>query len=755
MSSIRLAAGFALAAAILPATASAGTATAPVGAAVNYQAAAGEINDLIASETTADWVFTENTGVPITPGTGCRRGATPSQALCAKDPFSSFVTVHLGDGADRGETLDGLPAQLSGEGGDDLLIGAGFLAGGPGTDDLSCSGGRCAMQGGTGPDRMRGLLDPKFPGGRGSVTYDDHSDGVTITVDGVNDDGNATDGPEGLRDNVTAVDRIDGSDGDDRIVDGPGEDHALSGLAGDDELRGLGGRDALVGGMGTDQLYGGDGDDSLLPDNYAFYPPRPYAPGDVSSGGAGRDSVDYTRGPDVRISLDGVANDGTDEDGDGVVEEGDDVRADVEDVHTADGDDVIVGSPVANALYGGQGDDQITGGGGADRLDGSFGEDKLAGGDHDDVLDGGPDADVLSGGPAVDRLSGGPGPDALDGGTGADVLAGGTGLDTVSYANRSLRIFVTMAGGADDGADNDGDGRADEGDDVRTDVENLVGGSGPDRLRGNAAANRLDGGPGGGDYLYGLEGNDVLDGGATAVGDVLDGGPADDRILQGKLPDGNDGIVGGSGTDTVDYSARAGAVDVTLDSIPGDGDTASAERDNVYDDVEVALGGAGADLLTGSPVDNRLSGGAGDDVLDGGYGADDLSGGPDADSVTYATRTGPVTADLDGLADDGTTADADASSARDRIRTDVERLIGGSGADTLTGNGFANRLTGGGGADSLTGGGAADQLFGGDGNDRLFSRGDGAADADACEAGAADEVTADAADTTTGCEVVH
>ncbi|HEX8103490.1 MAG TPA: hypothetical protein VF533_12810 [Solirubrobacteraceae bacterium] len=214
-------------------------------------------------------------------------------------------------------------------------------------------------------------------------------------------------------------------------------------------------------------------------------------------------------------------------------------------------------------------------------------------------------------------------------------------------------------------------------------------------------------------------------------------------------------MTGGSGLDTADYGGRGLGVDVSLDGVADDGERSTSEGDDVRADVEAVLGGREADVLTGAAIDNRLTGGNGDDVLDGGFGADDLAGGPGTDTVTYASRTGAVTADLDGTADDGTTADANASAVRDRIRTDVENLVGGGGADALTGNGFVNRLTGGGGADTLTGGGAADQLFGGDGNDRLFSRGDGAADADACEAGAADEVTADAADTTTGCEVVH
>ena len=72
--------------------------------------------------------------------------------------------------------------------------------------------------------------------------------------------------------------------------------------------------------------------------------------------------------------------------------------------------------------------------------------------------------------------------------------------------------------------------------------------------------------------------------------------------------------------------------------------------------------------------------------------------------MTYASRTDPVTADIDGAADDGE------ASEGDNIATDVENLTGGTGADTLTGDGGANLLDGGTGADVLNGGGGTDTV---------------------------------------------
>ncbi len=127
---------------------------------------------------------------------------------------------------------------------------------------------------------------------------------------------------------------------------------------------------------------------------------------------------------------------------------------------------------------------------------------------------------------------------------------------------------------------------------------------------------------------------------------------------------------------------------------------------------DTLLGGGGADTLLGGGGRDTLSGGGGGDSLVGGTGADLLQGGTGTDTVSYADHSTPVTADLDGLADDGSAGE------RDQIQT-VENLSGGSGSDTLTGSGGSNALVGGGGADDLTGGGGGDSLVGSGGDDEL------------------------------------
>lgn len=177
-------------------------------------------------------------------------------------------------------------------------------------------------------------------------------------------------------------------------------------------------------------------------------------------------------------------------------------------VDAGDGNDsvTLAGVTLPATLNDGAGDDTITGGSGNDTFVGSSGN------------------DILVGGPGNDSFG-----DA--GGAGADSLSGATGTDTADYSNRSAPVSVRL----DDIA---GDGAAGEGDNVRSDIETVNGGAGPDTLIGSTAA----------DTLRGNGGDDLLDGRGGA--DVL---------------------AGGNGDDTADYSSRTAAVTVTVDGTANDG----------------------------------------------------------------------------------------------------------------------------------------------------------------------------------------
>jgi Ca2+-binding RTX toxin-like protein len=361
---------------------------------------------------------------------------------------------------------------------------------------------------------------------------------------------------------------------------------------------------------------------------------------------------------------------------------------------------------------------------------------------------GGEGNDTLRGGAGDDRLEGGAGNDVFWTAAetdGADVYVGGLGTDTMSYSGKptvapSTNLVATRvavgartndlvveleaeAGGSDD------DGEAGEGDDVRDDVEVLLGGAGDDTLTMGTGANTA----------YGGEGDDTLAGGAGA--DVLYGEGGDDTFDEGAAATGGDVFHGGLGHDVLDYSARSAAVTVTADGVAAN-DGAMSEGDDARADVEEIVGGdgndviaggafanvlrggdgtdtlrglGGADTLYGDAGNDTLEGGDGDDVFDEGddaNGGDSFAGGAGVDAVTYAARSASVTVSVDGVANDG-------QGESDNVGSDVERLVGGSGDDTLTGGAGHETLEGGPGADTLSGGAGDDILEGGAGTDDL------------------------------------
>jgi Ca2+-binding RTX toxin-like protein len=358
-----------------------------------------------------------------------------------------------------------------------------------------------------------------------------------------------------------AADVLSGDPGMDTLVGGAGAD-SLSGGDDADTLYGGPDRDSLVGGAGNDLLYGEAGTDSFssgLLDG-----------ADVMYGGPGMDDVAlYTsRTVGLKISLDGLANDGE-------TGEGDNVNADVEDVYGGQATDTITGSAADNYLFAGfapGSGDTLKGLAGDDSLQAGYGAGGaiLIGGDDNDALFGWNGPDRLSGGEGDDYFQGGLGNDAMSGdaGTdlvyadwsgavdGADVIAGGTGDDWAYYSQRAAALTISLDGVANDG-------EAGEGDNVKGDIENLVGGAGADHIAGNAMDN----------ILYGMwsgsaDGNDVLTGGGGS--DLLSGA------------NGNDTVIGGDGEDSLHGD---------------DGDDSFQAKDGGWDFVD---GGAGTDVLTSS-----------------------------------------------------------------------------------------------------------------------------------------------------------
>jgi Ca2+-binding RTX toxin-like protein len=80
-------------------------------------------------------------------------------------------------------------------------------------------------------------------------------------------------------------------------------------------------------------------------------------------------------------------------------------------------------------------------------------------------------------------IDGGAGDDTIRGGAGADTIDGGDGNDTLDESDHTSGVVVDLTKGV-------------AGDGTVTNVENVIGGAGPDQITGDAAPNRLLGGPG-------------------------------------------------------------------------------------------------------------------------------------------------------------------------------------------------------------------------------------------------------------------
>lgn len=344
------------------------------------------------------------------------------------------------------------------------------------------------------------------------------------------------------------------------------------------------------------------------------------------------------------------------------------------------GNDVIIGTSADEHMQGFRGSDVLFGGEGNDQLEGGIGNDRLEGGPGFDAYNGGPGSDTLTfgvaDGPAVvdlasssvqaggvfefvqnvenvtgsvfgdtllgddndNRLVGGGGLDLLGGRLGDDILDGGRDGAYATWAGEDGAVSVDLA----EGSATEWDG----GHDTLISIVGAVGTDFNDVLRGDANANRLEGGKGD-DTLNGRAGDDILVGG-----------------------DGADTLRGGAGNDTADYSG-GGPARVSLSS--GEALDSSGAIDHLRG-IENLVGSLSPDFLMGDDGANRLTGGVGADTLTGRGGADtfvftdrldfgdtirDFQSGVDRIEIDRATiGTGSVTFDAAShhllLANDGT-----------------------------------------------------------------------------------------------------
>ena len=394
--------------------------------------------------------------------------------------------------------------------------GGNVLDGGLGNDTLDGGAGNDTLIGGKGADRLIGGAGADWASYAGATTAVQVNLGTGL-VSGGDAQGDTYDSIENLR----------GGNGGDALR-GNALANVLDGGLGNDRLYGMGGNDVLIGGAGADRLDGGTGTDTV---SY------------LGSVGA------------VTVDLGAQTATGGDADGDTLIG--------FENAAGGLGDDTLLGNGGANRLFGdagadhldgGDGNDVIEGGAGADILIGGLGIDRLSyahaaagvtvdlgtgiatGSDAEgdsfsgfegidgsafaDRLTGDGNANRLSGGAADDILDGGDGNDTILGGLGRDAMTGGAGIDTLSYADATSTVVVTLDGFAY-GTFASGD--------TFSGFENLTGGRANDVLYGDDQTNVIRGGDGS-DFIAGGGGNDRLYGDAGDDTFYVDSASGRDRI---------------------------------------------------------------------------------------------------------------------------------------------------------------------------------------------------------------------------------
>jgi Ca2+-binding RTX toxin-like protein len=349
---------------------------------------------------------------------------------------------------------------------------------------------------------------------------------------------------------------------------------------------------------------------------------------------------------------------------------------------------------------------------------GTNGADKFRGTIYLDDIDGRGGNDIILGSPGADTIDGGDDEDVVDYSVFTlvfpivrDIFSDGVDVDleraiqSGGFAAGDILRNIENISGSNSGDTIKGDSGANK----------LFGNGGDDFLEGRGGDDYLAG-DGSIEFVYGI-GNDTLDGGAGD--DVLSGGEGSDTLIGGLDNDelfgdaGNDtlnggaglnSLDGGSGADTTSYAASAAGMIVTISS-GGVGNGVAISLDGEISDaltsIENVIGSNSADQITGSSAANVLEGRGGNDTLDGRGGVNTLDGGSGTDTVTYASASSAVFVDLTlgvGLGGD---------SSNDTLIS-IENVIGSGVTDSLSGNGFANTLDGRGGADLMAGRGGND-----------------------------------------------
>jgi len=440
------------------------------------------------------------------------------------------------------------------------------------------------------------------------------------------------------------TDEMHGGRGNDEVYGDAGDEDQVNGNLGDDKIvGGPGARDEVAGDLGIDIVNGGPGDEDLVHGDYGY---------DRMSGGAGSgDIASFAtaraggKGSGVWVSLRKHRAYG----------DGHDKLFGFESLEGSAFRDTLIGSPQANVISGGLGDDHLIGGGGADTLDGGQGSDGCDGAKGRTASCG---KEAAPKGSAFVQLNPTPG-----GGAGLQIVGGGGRDQFVVAFDELAQIFsITAKKGVAVGpgcfhaphtaltvsCPARGPGRwlmADLGpgnDSLRVEgtLESIgsvrfAGGFGNDTIKAGPEDDLVEAGPGS-DHLYGGDGADGLVGGLPGPTFLYGEGSGDLLAAGGGCAGG--AIVGGPGKDDASFAetqAHPGLLIISfpkhaawVDEIKG---CDSVRLDPSNEDMEgsfdwdVLIGDAGPNAMLGQPGEDRFYGNGGDDIIDARDGVRDFS----------------------------------------------------------------------------------------------------------------------------------